>query len=77
MDVVSRSMQILQMRTEDTWRRCSDLVIVPQVCAWPWHDFRSSTAMIAAGADAARKAVPVIKRWLEAEGAAVSLPPAA
>lgn len=63
-EVMSRSMQILQMRTEDSWRKSSDLVIVPDVSAWPWHDFKSSSAMIAAGSDAARKAIPSIRAWM-------------
>jgi NTE family protein len=65
-EVVSRSMQIMQMRNESSWRKSSDLVITPEVGGWGWHDFKSSTAMIAAGADAARKALPAIREWVKA-----------
>jgi len=74
-EVISRSMQIMQMRNESSWRKSSDLVIVPEVGGWAWHDFKSSTSMIAAGADAARKALPAIRAWMNR--AAISLPPAA
>jgi NTE family protein len=77
-DVVSRSLQILQMRTEDSWRQHSDLVVVPPVNGWSWHDFKSAGHMIEAGREAATKALPVIQSWLEPMGPReVSLPPAA
>jgi NTE family protein len=75
-DVVTRSLQILQMRTEDSWRQLSDLVIVPPVSSWPWHNFKNATPMIEAGRDAALKALPIIQSWLD-PARAVSLPPAA
>jgi NTE family protein len=80
-DVVGRSLQILQMRTESSWRGASDLVIVPDVCQWSWHDFKNSARIIEAGAVAARKAVPEIKAWLKTAakpaGNVIPFPPAA
>jgi NTE family protein len=66
-EVMSRTLEILQMRTEDSWRKSADLVIVPQVGAWGWHDFRNSARMIAAGEDAARGAMPMIRSWIETD----------
>ena len=63
-EVMSRSIQILQMRTEESWRQSSDLMIVPEVGRWGWHDFRSSGGMIAAEVEAARKALPEVRKWL-------------
>ena len=78
LDVVSRSLQILQARTEDSWRKHSDLVIVPAVGALPWHDFKSSSKMIEGGREAARRALPVIQSWLDPDSAqVVSISPAA
>ena len=77
-EVIGRSMQIMQMRTEDLWRAQSDLVIAPQVARWSWHDFRHAEQVIEAGADSARKALPLIRQWLEPPTSnLVSLPPAA
>jgi len=64
LDVVGRSLQILQMRTSDTWRNASDLVIVPEIGGLRWHDFHSSARFVEAGAEAARKALPHIRRML-------------
>jgi NTE family protein len=75
-EVISRSMQIMQMRNESSWRKSSDLVIVPGVGGWGWHDFRNSSAMIAAGAEAARKALPSIRDWMQSDPL-FSVPPAA
>ena len=78
LDVLGRSLQILQMRTEDSWRKSADLVIVPDVGHWPWHDFRNSDRMIAAGATAARRALPAIRALLERKPSRlISFPPAA
>lgn len=71
-EVVSRSLQILQRRMADSWRSASDLVIAPQVAEWPWHDFRNSAKMIEAGAAAARAVLPEIRGWLNVEKANLS-----
>jgi NTE family protein len=67
LEVVSRSLQILQRRTADSWRSASDVIVAPQVSQWPWHDFRNSAKMIEAGAAAARAALPGIRSWLNGE----------
>ncbi len=63
--VISRSFQIMQSRTEKEWRRYSDLVIVPEVLGMAWDCFDSAETLIESGERAARAALPEILRWLE------------
>jgi NTE family protein len=63
--VVNRCFQILQTRTEDSWREQSDLVITPDVRKMQWDAFSSGPAMIESGRQAAQTAIPVIQSWLE------------
>ena len=65
--VVNRCFQILQARTEDGWRRHSDLVITPDVGSVQWDGFESGPALIEAGEAAAEAAMPVIRGWLARE----------
>ncbi|HEV2445904.1 MAG TPA: patatin-like phospholipase family protein [Candidatus Sulfopaludibacter sp.] len=67
--VVNRCFQIMQTRTEDTWRSQSDLVISPEVRGVTWDAFDSGPALIKAGEAAALAALPKIQSWL---GAAAS-----
>jgi hypothetical protein len=65
LQVVNRCFQILQQRSEDTWRRHSDLIISPNVAGVEWDGFKSGSQMIRAGEAAAEAALSEIKRWLE------------
>ena len=62
--VVGRCFQIMSSRTEEDWRRHSDLVIQPAVAAIGWDGFENASELIAAGELAARAAIPEIRRWL-------------
>jgi NTE family protein len=62
--VVNRSFQILQSRTEDGWRKESDLVITPEVRAIEWDGFESGPAMLQAGEAAALAVLPKLQNWL-------------
>jgi len=64
-EVVNRCFQILNERTEDTWRAASDLVITPDVRTIGWDGFGCGRQMVKAGEDAAAAALPKIQRWLE------------
>ena len=61
--VVNRCFQIMQTRTENTWRAESDLVIAPDVGNVEWDGFTSGPDMLAAGEAAALAALPKIHRW--------------
>jgi NTE family protein len=63
-EVVNRCFQIMQTRTEQEWRRYSDLVLVPDVGGVEWDAFGSCEKLIQAGEIAALEAIPKIKNWL-------------
>lgn len=66
-EVVNRCFQILQTRTEDSWRKDSDLVISPDVSDIDWDAFGCGPRMIEAGRAAALAALPQIQSWFPAE----------
>ena len=61
--VVNRCFQIMQTRTEDSWRAYSDLVISPDVSGVVWDGFSSGTELVKAGEAAALAALPKIEAW--------------
>jgi NTE family protein len=61
--VVNRCFQILQTRTEDGWRRHTDLVIAPSVGGVQWDGFECGPALVEAGEAAAEAALPEIRAW--------------
>jgi NTE family protein len=62
--VVNRCIQILQAQTEEAWRKDSDLVIAPDVCAVHWDGFESGPDLLKAGEAAALAAIPKILGWM-------------
>ncbi len=64
LQVVNRCFQILQSRSEDGWRRHSDLIMAPDVTAVAWDGFKSAGEMIEAGEHAAETVLPQIRNWL-------------
>lgn len=70
--VVNRCFQIMQTRTEESWRRDSDLVVVPDVRGIDWDGFNCGPEMIKAGETAATAALPKIREWLSPPAAILS-----
>jgi NTE family protein len=64
LSVVSRCFQIMSGRTQNGWRRYSNLVIAPAVSDMAWDSFTSAKKLIQLGEQAARAAIPAIQRWL-------------
>jgi NTE family protein len=62
--VVNRSFQIMQSRTEEAWRKESDLVLTPDVRGIEWDGFGFGPQMLKAGESAALAALPQIESWL-------------
>ena len=62
--VINRCFQIMQTRTEQSWRLESDLVITPAVSGMAWDAFGAGPALIQAGESAALAAMPIIEKWL-------------
>jgi NTE family protein len=71
--VVNRCFQILQSRSEDSWRVSADLVISPDVRGIDWDGFQLGPKMIAAGEAAAVAALPAIREWLGESASASGL----
>jgi NTE family protein len=69
--VVNRCFQIMQTRTEESWRVHSDLVISPDVRGLEWDAFACGAQMITAGESAALEALPRIQGWFGPTPAAV------
>jgi|SRR5579883_2397626 len=65
--VVNRCFQIMQTRTENSWRSESDLVIAPDVGNVEWDGFTSGPDMLKAGELAAELALPQIRAWFPEE----------
>jgi NTE family protein len=63
-DVIGRSFSIAQRCAQQQWRGQADVVIEPAVKRFLWDDFEKSPEMIAAGAAAARAALPRIRAAL-------------
>jgi len=61
--VVNRCFQIMQNRTEASWRAASDLVITPDVRAVEWDGFGCGPELLKAGEAAAMAALPQIEAW--------------
>jgi NTE family protein len=71
--IVNRCFQIMQARTEQSWRVESDLVIAPAVAGMAWDAFGSGAALIQAGEAAAMAALPIIEKWLGRQPAPASV----
>lgn len=62
--VVARAVNAAQKHQQDTWERYADLVIRPDVHSIAWDDFARANEAIEAGAAAARRALPRIRKLL-------------
>jgi NTE family protein len=75
--VVNRCFQILTRRTEREWRRCSNLVVSPEVAGVAWDSFGCCGQLIQAGEAAVDAAMPEIEKWLTPSSTAALDPGAA
>ena len=66
-DIISRSFNIIQGHSELSWRQQADVVIEPDVKSFAWDDFTKTPDLIAAGEEAALKAMPEILARLRRE----------
>jgi NTE family protein len=64
LSVVSRCFQIMSGRTQNSWKRYSNIVIAPPVADMSWDSFASAKKLIQLGEQAARAAIPAIQKWL-------------
>ncbi len=61
--VMNRCIQILQASTEQEWKKCSDLVLEPEVGEFAWDAFDKADQLIMAGRLAARAAMDSMQEW--------------
>jgi len=62
--VVSRAVSAAQKHQLEVWERHADLILRPDVQSLAWDDFHRADEAIAAGATAARRALPRIENLL-------------
>lgn len=63
-EVIGRAFSIMQSHIEEGWRRGCDVIIQPGVSDIQWDEFAKTPQMIAAGAAAAKLALPQIQAIL-------------
>jgi NTE family protein len=64
-EVIGRSFSIIQGTYEQPWRKASDVVIEPDVHEVLWDGFALTPRLVAAGASAAREALPKIRAAID------------
>ena len=65
-DVIGQSFAIAQDAMSALWKEYADLVIEPDVAGFAYDDFKRADDLIRVGEEAMRKAIPQVRRWLEA-----------
>ncbi len=65
-DVIGQSFAIAQDAMSCLWRDAADIVIEPDVAGFAYDDFKRADDLIHAGEVAMRKALPEVRKWLEA-----------
>jgi NTE family protein len=64
-DVIGQSFAIAQDVMGHVWRGAADLVIEPDVAGFAYDDFKRADELVRVGESAMRKALPVVRAWLE------------
>jgi NTE family protein len=65
-DVIGQSFAIAQDMMSSVWRSAADLVIEPDVAGFDYDDFKRAGELIRVGELATRRALPEVRKWLEA-----------
>jgi NTE family protein len=65
-DVIGQSFAIAQDMMSSVWRSAADLVIEPDVAGFDYDDFKRAGELIRVGETAMRRALPEVRKWLEA-----------
>src|SRR5215471_11625142 len=76
LDVIGQCFSIAQANMACLWQAEADLLVEPDVASFSFDAFERAPAIIAAGEEAARVALPSIKAWIPAEAPAQTLKPA-
>jgi len=65
-DVIGQSFAIAQDQMSHLWRGAADVLVEPNVAGFAYDDFKRAEELIRAGEVAMRKALPEVRKWLEA-----------
>jgi NTE family protein len=65
-DVIGQSFAIAQEMMSSMWRSAADVVIEPDVAGFDYDDFKRADQLIRVGEQAMRRALPKVRKWLEA-----------
>jgi NTE family protein len=65
-DVIGQSFAIAQDTMSAAWRSAADLVIEPDVAGFDYDDFKRADELLRVGELAMRRALPEVRKWMEA-----------
>jgi NTE family protein len=65
-DVIGQSFAIAQDAMSSLWRGAADLVVEPDVAGFAYDDFKRAKDLVRVGEEAMRKALPEVRKWMEA-----------
>jgi NTE family protein len=65
-DVIGQSFAIAQDMMSTVWKSAADVVIEPDVAGFDYDDFKRAGELIRVGELAMRRALPEVRKWLEA-----------
>ena len=65
-DVIGQSFAIAQDAMSSLWRQSADLVVEPDVAGFGYDDFKRADDLIRSGEVAMRKALPEVRKWMQA-----------
>jgi len=71
-DVIGQSFAIAQDMMSSVWRSAADVVIEPDVAGFDYDDFKRADELIRVGELAMRRAMPEVRRWLDAPAGAAA-----
>ena len=73
-DVIGQCFAIAQEMNCHVWKQAADLVIEPDVNGYKYDAFEHAAALVRAGEEVTRAAIPEIRKWLQPEPARASKP---
>ena len=77
LDVIGRCFNIVQQRSETSWRLGADLVVEPEVRNFRYNDFGRINDLLRAGEAAMRALLPEVLGWFEDKQTAEAVEPVA
>lgn len=72
LDVIGQCFSIAQANMSTFWQANTDVVIEPDVAAFPYDCFNRCADLVKVGEDAARRMVPAMKSWFEGTELAIA-----